>query len=231
MLAAPIPLPPPPAQHAPAFAMRALRDLRPMIPPPDAARPPESPDAAARDLDAALLARIATGDQAALAALYDRLAGLLTATARRILGDAAEAEDIVHDAFLVIWDKAADFDPARGSPLAWTLTLVRRRAIDRLRSRHRRGELLAASAPEDLGYHEPAGDSAPLAADLAERSTLVRSALSDLPAEQRRALELAFFSGLTHEQIARQLASPLGTIKARIRRGLLKLRETLPARL
>jgi RNA polymerase sigma-70 factor (ECF subfamily) len=200
-----------------------------MTPPPAAPLP--RADAAPADFDAALLARIAGGDQEAFAALYDRLAGLLTATARRILGDGAEAEDIVHDAFLTIWEKAAAFDPSRGSPLAWALTLVRHRAIDRIRSRRRRGEILADSAPEDLGYHEPAGDEAPLAADLAERSAVVRSALTDLPAEQRRALELAFFSGLTHEQIARRLDSPLGTIKARIRRGLLALRDRVAPRL
>lgn len=191
----------------------------------------ESGAVAAPTVDNALLVRIAAGDQTAFADLYDRLSGLLLAVARRILGDSAEAEDVVHDAFVSIWEKAAAFDPARGSPAAWAVTLVRNRAIDRLRARVRRGELLAASAPDDLGHHEPAGDEAPLAADLAERSALVRSALSDLPAEQRRALELAFFSGLTHDQIARRLDSPLGTVKARIRRGLLALRDRLATRL
>ncbi len=190
-------------------------------------------DARAADaaIDVALLARIARGDQPAFAALYDRLSGLLVATARRVLGDTAEAEDVVHDVFLSIWANAATFDSARGSPVAWALTLVRNRSIDRLRSRSRRGEILAASAPSDLGYHEPAGEEAPLATDLAERARLVRAALGDLPAEQRRALELAFFSGLTHEQISRRLDSPLGTIKARIRRGLLSLRDRVAPRL
>lgn len=197
-----------------------------MTPPATYAAP--APDAA---LDAALLARVAKGDQAAFAAFYDRLAGLMVATARRVIGDAAEAEDVVHDVFVSIWEKAGEFDPARGSPAAWAVTLVRNRAIDRIRSRRRRGEILAESAPGDLGYHEPSGDDAPLAADQAERSKVVRSALSDLPAEQRRALELAFFSGLTHEQIARRLASPLGTVKARIRRGLLSLRDRVAPRL
>ena len=203
-----------------------------MTPPADASPTAASPARAAdAAIDAALLTRVARGDQPAFAALYDRLAGLLLATARRILGDEAEAEDLVHDVFLSIWDKAAAFDPSRGTPVAWALTLVRNRAIDRLRSRVRRGELLAASAPSDLGYHEPAGGDAPLAADLAERGALVRAALFDLPSEQRRALELAFFSGLTHEQIARRLDSPLGTIKARIRRGLLALRDRVAPRL
>ncbi len=219
--------PPPPAHHAPAGHLRAACVPRAMTPPSAYAAP--APDAAA--LDAALLARVAQGDQTAFAAFYDRLSGLMVATARRVVGDAAEAEDVVHDVFVSIWEKAGNFDPARGSPAAWAVTLVRNRAIDRVRSRQRRGEILAESAPGDLGYHEPGGDDAPLAADLAERSKVVRSALSDLPAEQRRALELAFFSGLTHEQIARRLASPLGTVKARIRRGLLSLRDRVAPRL
>lgn len=232
MPAAHLPPPIPPAHHAPAGVARASLASLPMIPPSDAAaRDDASASAFAADQDASLLVRIAAGDQSALASLYDRLAGLLVATARRILGDGAEAEDIVHDVFVTIWEKAASFDPARGSAAAWALTLVRHRAIDRLRSRARRGELLSASAPDDLGYHEPSGQDAPLAADLADRSALVRSALADLPAEQRRALELAFFSGLTHEQIARRLDSPLGTIKARIRRGLLALRDRVVPRL
>jgi RNA polymerase sigma-70 factor (ECF subfamily) len=203
-----------------------------MIPPSATAAPDDATAALfAAGEDAALLARVASGDQAALASLYDRFSGLLVATARRILGDSAEAEDIVHDVFVTIWEKAAAFDASRGSPVAWALTLVRHRAIDRLRSRARRSELLAASAPDDLGYHEPAGDDAPLAADLADRAVLVRRALAHLPAEQRRALQLAFFSGLTHEQIARRLDAPLGTIKARIRRGLLSLRDRVASHL
>jgi len=197
------------------------------------ARTPAAAEARSADaaIDAALLARVARGDQPAFAALYDRLSGLLVATALRLLGDKAEAEDVVHDVFLAIWENASSFDSSRGTPVAWALTLVRNRSIDRLRSRSRRGEILAGSAPSDLGYHEPAGEEAPLAADLAERASLVRSALGELPSEQRRALELAFFSGLTHEQISRRLDSPLGTIKARIRRGLLALRDRVAPRL
>lgn len=231
MPASHLPPPPPPAHHAPAGGARASFTRFPMTPPADASPPADAGPSSASTIDNALLARVAARDQAAFAALYDRLSGLLFATARRILGDGPEAEDVVHDTFVSIWEKASAFDPARGSPLAWALTLVRHRAIDRLRSRTRRGELLAATAPDDLGFHEPAGDEAPLAADLAERSALVRSALSDLPPEQRRALELAFFSGLTHDQIARRLDSPLGTIKARIRRGLLALRDRVAPRL
>jgi RNA polymerase sigma-70 factor (ECF subfamily) len=190
-------------------------------------RPPHAPDP-----DAALITRIASGDQAAFALLYDRLSGILLAIARRVLGDHAEAEDIVHDSFLAIWDKAGHFDPARGNVVSWAITLVRHRAIDRLRTRARRIQLLAGSAPGEVGPHEHSpGEDAPLAADLAERAALVRRALAELPPEQRRAVELAFFSGLTHDQIARRLSSPLGTIKARIRRGLLALHGRLAPRL
>lgn len=197
------------------------------------ATPAFSPDFGVSDaaLDAALLARVARGDQDAFAALYDRLSGLLNATSRRILGDTAEADDVVHDSFVSIWEEAAAFDPSRGSVVAWALTLARHRALDRLRSRIRRGELPATSIPSDLRCHEAAASEVPLAADLAERADLVRSALGDLPPEQHRALELAFFSGLSHDQIAARLASPPDTIKARIRRGLLALRDRVSPRL
>jgi RNA polymerase sigma-70 factor (ECF subfamily) len=179
-------------------------------------------------VDARLMQRAARGDKEAFAELYDRFSGPLYATALRIVRDATEAQDIVHDAFLVVWDKAATFEPQRGSAFSWAVTLVRNRAIDRVRSRQRRAELLDESVPADLGYQENAiGADVAASSDAAQK---VRSAVSTLPVEQRRALELAFFGGLTQEQIARTLREPLGTVKARIRRGLLKLREALAYR-
>jgi RNA polymerase sigma-70 factor (ECF subfamily) len=180
--------------------------------------------------DARLVARMAAGDRAAFAAIYDRFSRPLHATALRIVRDPAEAQDLVHDAFVALWRHAPEFDPARGSAFAWAVTFVRNRAIDRWRTRRRRGELLAASAPADLGYdeHPAAADAAATAGD---QAAAVRAALATLPLEQQRAVELAFFGGLTQEEIAAQLAAPLGTIKARIRRGLLKLRDSLPRRL
>ncbi|MFM9090773.1 MAG: sigma-70 family RNA polymerase sigma factor [Verrucomicrobiota bacterium] len=178
--------------------------------------------------DALLLGLVAEGDREAFARLYDRFSGPLYGAALHILQDAAEAQDIVHDAFITLWEKASSFERSRGSACSWAVTLVRNRAIDRIRMRRRRAELLAESVPEDLGYGTEGGaPSADVAAVQGDNARLVRAAIADLPAEQRRALELAFFGGLTQEEIARRLQEPLGTIKARIRRGLLKLREAL----
>jgi RNA polymerase sigma-70 factor (ECF subfamily) len=177
------------------------------------------------EIDARLLQRMARGDRAAFSELYDRFSRPLYSAALRILGDARETEDIVHDVFLAMWEKAAAFSAERGTAFAWAVTLTRNRAIDRLRQRQRRGELLGASAPADLGYAEAAGTADALV--FREKAGLVRSALAALPAEQKQAVELAFFGGLTQEQIAENLNQPLGTVKARIRRGLLKLRDAL----
>jgi RNA polymerase sigma-70 factor (ECF subfamily) len=149
-----------------------------------------------------------------------------------ILRDATEAQDVVHDAFVTLWEKAATYERSRGSAFSWAITLVRNRAIDRVRMRRRRSELLAESAPEDLGYGNGSDtDGADNAAIHSEEARLVRAAVATLPVEQKRALELAFFSGLTQEEIARKLSEPLGTVKARIRRGLLRLRESLSRQL
>lgn len=182
--------------------------------------------------DAQLLRRAGQGDQSALGELYDRWVRPLHALACNILRDPAESEDVLHDVFMTLWQKSADFDSSRGHAFAWAATLVRNRAIDRLRSRARRAELLDQSVPADLGYDEtntPAngGDTA----SLKENATAVRRALASLPAEQRDALHLAYFGGLTQLEIAEKLAQPLGTVKARIRRGLLKLRDVLTPQL
>lgn len=179
---------------------------------------------------AALVAAMARGDKAALARLYDELARPLYSLAFRVLNDATEAQDVIQDTFLQLWHKAATYDTTRGSVFAWAATLTRNRAIDRIRMRQRRAELLAESAP-DL---QPAAGGDPDSAAalwLREQAGAVRSALTTLAPEQKQAIELAFFSGLTQQEIAAKLNEPLGTVKARIRRGLLKLRETLPTRL
>lgn len=182
--------------------------------------------------DARLLLRVAQGDKAAFAALYDRFSRPLYATAVHVVHDAAEAQDIVHDAFVSLWEKASSFEPGRGTAFAWAMTLVRNRAIDRVRMRRRRAELLTASDPADLGYDENiAGPVADDSAALGDDATAVRAAVALLPVDQKRALELAFFSGLTQQQIADKLREPLGTVKARIRRALLKLRDSLARRL
>jgi RNA polymerase sigma-70 factor, ECF subfamily len=197
---------------------------------PSAAMPPTPPDER-QQIDARLVQRMAAGDRGALGDLYDRFSGPLLGAAVRILRDQAEAQDVVHDAFVAMWEKAGTFDTARGNAFAWAVTLVRNRAIDRVRMRQRRSELLDEAAPADLGYGD--GAASPTGGDtaaLGDEARVVRAAVATLPLEQKRAVELAFFGGLTQEEIARQLAQPLGTVKARIRRGLLKLRDSLASR-
>ncbi len=183
-------------------------------------------------IDALLLTRVADGNREAFAELYDRFSAPLYGAAMQILRDAAEAQDVVQDAFLTLWEKAATFESSRGSAFSWAVTLVRNRAIDRVRMRRRRSELLAESVPEDLGYMagrlQAGGDES---ATLGDEARAVRAAVAALPPEQQRALELAFFGGLTQEEIARKLREPLGTVKARIRRGLMRLRDSLTDRL
>ncbi|HRE07267.1 MAG TPA: sigma-70 family RNA polymerase sigma factor [Opitutaceae bacterium] len=182
--------------------------------------------------DSDVLASVAQGDRTALGVLYDRFSRPLFATALRILSDAKEAEDVVHDVFVTIWEKAPEFESSKGSPFGWAVALTRNRSIDRFRQRRRRQEILAATIPDDLGYAEdaPAADSS-AALSFKEKAVAIRHAVAALPTDQQHAVELAFFSGLTQQEIAERLQQPLGTIKARIRRGLLKLRDVLSPQL
>ncbi len=203
---------------------------RPGMTPPTASDTP--PPDERQKVDAELVQRIARGDRQAFSDLYDRFSGPLYGAALRVIRDPSEAQDIVHDAFVTLWEKASTFDTSRGNAFSWAVTLVRNRAIDRVRMRRRRAELLAASAPSDLGYSESGGaGSGSDSAQLGDESRAVRAAVASLPLEQKRAVELAFFGGLTQEEIAHKLSEPLGTVKARIRRGLMKLRDSLANRL
>jgi RNA polymerase sigma-70 factor, ECF subfamily len=173
-----------------------------------------------------LIQRIANGDQTAFAALYDRLSPILYSMALRMMNDAIEAEDVLQDGFVYIWQRANTFDASRGSPISWAITIVRHKAIDRLRVRLR-GERLrerASASPELASDKDDQSAREPF---LRERRAQVKSALAQLPGEQREALQLAFFSGLPQQHIAAKIATPLGTVKARIRRGLLQLRQLL----
>ena len=147
-----------------------------------------------------------------------------------MLGERGEAQDLVQDIFVQVWRTAGTYETGRGSVFSWLATLTRNRAIDRIRMRRRRSTLLAEAGPELQPAAGGDTDSAS-ALWLREKSEAVRSALNDLAADQRQALELAYFSGLTQQEIAARLREPLGTIKARIRRGLLRLKDRLPARL
>jgi RNA polymerase sigma-70 factor (ECF subfamily) len=203
------------------------------VPEPDAPRMSpagDNPTDERSEADARIVRRMAGGEREALAELYDRFSRPLYSTAVHILNDGAEAQDVVHDVFLTLWEKASQFASERGSAFSWAVTLTRNRSIDRLRSRRRRSELLAQSNPADLGYAEP-GAEADDSAGRQDQARVVRAAVESLPPEQRRALELAFFGGLTQQEIAERLSEPLGTVKARIRRGLGKLRSTLSIRL
>jgi len=177
---------------------------------------------------AELLRRIASQDREALAQFYDETAGVLFSTAIRILGDALEAEEAVQDAFVQIWSKATSFDLALGAPLYWALGITRNRCIDRLRARKRRSQLLNELADE--GAANPLLPVTQSGGFLSkDESAAVRSAVEGLPREQQQVIQMAFFGGMTHQEIAESLNEPLGTIKARIRRGMLKLRESLQA--
>jgi RNA polymerase sigma-70 factor (ECF subfamily) len=177
--------------------------------------------------DMARVARVVRGDGAALAALYDTHGRAVYSLALRVLGDEADAEDVLQEVFTQAWRQAGRYDETRGTVAAWLLTMARTRAIDRLRARQARPDSGAALA-EDAWRDRPAATVDPADALAAERDAeRVREALEALPLLQRLAIELAYFEGLTQNQIAERLEQPLGTVKTRIRLGLLKLRDAL----
>lgn len=176
-----------------------------------------------RETDRTLIARIEGRDADALALLYDRHSARLMGLAQRILGDTGEAEEVLQEVFLYVWRAASSFDVTRGTALAWLLVATRSRSIDRLRTRRpatRAGLRSVDELPESASPEDVEADSAGR-----QWEVLCRKAVADLPPEQRRALELAYFEGLTHQEIAQRTATPLGTVKTRVRLGLMKLRE------
>ena len=175
--------------------------------------------------DQAAMVRIARGDHGALAELYDRNARLVFSLALRILQNRADAEDIVQDVFAQVWAQAGRYDNTRGAVAAWMLTMARSRAIDKLRSRSARPEIASeARIVEDV---PDAAERQDLQLLSAEQVETLRGALNELPAAQRVALELAYYEGLTHAEIADRLSEPLGTVKTRIRQAVIRLRESL----
>ena len=173
--------------------------------------------------EAELVHAIARGDERALASLYDHYSPILFGLLLRILKDRPEAEDVLQEVFLQIWQRASSFDAERGRPFTWLVTLARSRAIDRLRSTRSRERAALASAAE---APEPVADASDDAVR-SEQGEAVRGALASIPEEQRRALLLAYFEGLSQTEIAARLDQPLGTVKTRMRSGMLKMRELL----
>src|SRR5262245_33921093 len=174
-----------------------------------------------------LIARTARGEESALAALYDSTAALVNGLAMRILGDRGAAEEVTGDVYLQVWRQAVRYDQTRGAPLAWLLTLTRTRAIDRLRSN---GSQRARTDPLRAAIVLPSTAPGPEEhSHLSQRRRFVQEALTGLPADQRQAIELAYFGGQSHSEIAATLGEPLGTVKTRIRLGMLRLRDALAA--
>lgn len=180
------------------------------------------------DNDVELLKAVAAKDEAALGHLYDRYRLILFGVLVRILNSREEAEDVLQEVFLQVWRRAADFDENRGRPFTWLVTLARSRGIDRLRSLAAR-ERVAVAGANEASESEQVSDAA-TDAIRSEQRDVVNSALSQLPEEQKRPLMLAYFDGLTQSEIATRLGAPLGTVKTRMRSGMMKLRELLSTR-
>ena len=171
------------------------------------------------------LAGVRAGHSDALAELYDETSGLLYGLALRILNDPADAEEVVLDVYQQVWKSPHTFDPGRGTVWGWLAVLTRSRAIDRLRSM---GSRRARELPLEPGFETRGNSPVPEAESIfAEERKLVRRALGMLAPEQREAIELAFFRGLTHVEVAEAMGAPLGTIKTRIRIGMRKMRDVL----
>jgi RNA polymerase sigma-70 factor (ECF subfamily) len=182
-------------------------------------------------LDSELMERISKGDTLAFAEFYDRYSALLFSIAAKVVGDLQEAEEVLQDAARLVWERAPLYNPALGRPLSWAVVITRNKAIDRLRTLQRESDAIAKitaqAAAEFLAHgRKPSGESI-----RSEKCDILRYTLTSLPAEQRTAIELAFFTGLSQSQIAAQLGQPLGTIKARIRRGMLSMRNALAEQL
>ncbi len=177
--------------------------------------------------EAELLRQVAGGDEPSFARLYDRFARPLFSVAQGILRDVSAAEEVLQEVFVQIWERAIRYDPQCGKPLTWAIVLTRNKCIDRLRAQQRRNRL--NEMIEQTGDHRFMNASEPASHELQtrERVEAMRRAMKELPAEQRLAIELAFLGGLTQTEIAGRLELPLGTVKARIRRGMLQLRSRL----
>jgi|UniRef100_UPI0037848820 RNA polymerase sigma-70 factor (ECF subfamily) len=177
--------------------------------------------------DEELLQRAGRRDMRAFEQLYDRLAPRLHGLLRQMLHDEREAEDVLQDSFVHLWDRAPAFAPARSKAFTWLVMIVRHKAIDRMRMLGRRNRLVESAALEHSAMGGDSPDSADAELETTERAAAVREAMRELPKDQRQLIEFAFLKGLTHHVIAESLNLPLGTVKTHIRRGLLRLRDLL----
>ena len=168
-------------------------------------------------IDATLLSAVRSGDEQAMAQLYERYSSIVYSVALRVVGDTGAAEDILQEVFMQLWRSPDVFDPSRGSLAGWLAVIARNRAIDSLRKRRPETDIteIVVSIEPDLASE----------ADWSRVLEKIRSALTSMPPTQRSALEMAFFEGLTHTEIAKKTGEPLGTIKTRIRAGLVTLRK------
>jgi RNA polymerase sigma-70 factor (ECF subfamily) len=173
----------------------------------------------------ALIAAIAAGDRDAFSRFYDLTAPMAFGLIRRVLRDPEAAAEVLQEVFWQVWQDAPRYDPTRGTAEAWLVMRAKTRAIDRLRSIRRRDRTFVAPVDESVAQRRE--DQAPNPAVVAEDRGLIQTALAQLPEPQRRVIELAFFEGLTHSEIATRLGEPLGTVKTRARLGLDRLRGVL----
>jgi len=171
--------------------------------------------------DSMLISRVRAGDEDALAALHDRYAQIVYSVALRVLGETTQAEDILQEIFLQLWRNPQTFDSSRGSLGAWLAVITRHRAIDQLRRRRPESDIEDVIVAVDTRIEQTTDRNMTIAK--------IRAVVDRLPAEQRKPLEMAFFEGLTHSEIATKTGEPLGTVKTRIRSALLTLRKALAA--
>ncbi len=183
----------------------------------------EGPDA--EQQAARLMDQVQRGDESALGKLLDLLVDDAYGVAFRMLRQPRDAEELVNEVFVRLWHQRADFDPDRGSVQAWLHTMIRSACLDRLRRRRRRDGLVAATAPADLGYAQPAEPEGMTEQLLRRR--LIEQALGRLSEAQRRVLNLAYFEDLSHQEIAERLQMPIGTVKSHCRRGMERMRDLM----
>jgi RNA polymerase sigma-70 factor (ECF subfamily) len=178
--------------------------------------------------DEELMARLSFRDLGAFRVLYKRYSSLVYSASLRVLRDATLAEDMVQEIFLRIWRRPESYVSQRGKFATWLTSVTRNRAVDEIRSRNRRYRHETAS-PEEQQWDVPGDerDDPALTAELSDQRRLILAAMSGLPPEQRKVIELAYFGGLTQQEIAERLQQPLGTVKTRIRLGMQKLRAAL----